>query len=84
MNDFQIMVDNNIRACKKKNFDAICVDLKKNNKTYAQYQKERYSALYDVKTHIEAYKRTAEMQRHFGYKIKYGDVFRVVGKIERK
>lgn len=84
MNDFQTMVYNNIHTFKKKNFDAICADLKKNNKTYAQYQKERYSALYDVKTHIEAYKRTAEMQRHFGYKVKYGDVFRVVGKIERK
>lgn len=84
MNDFQIMVDNNIRTCKKKNFDAICADLKKNNKTYAEYQKERYSALYDVKKHIEAYKRTAEMQRHFGYKVRYGDTFRVVGKIERK
>ena len=82
MNDFQIMVDKYIHTCKTKNFDAMCADLKKSGKTYAEYQKERYSALYDVKSHIEAYKRTAEMQRHFGYKVKYGDVFRVVGKYD--
>ena len=84
MNDLQTMVDYNKHTNKTKNFNAICADLKKSGKTYAQWQKERYSALYDVRSHIEAYKRTAEMQRHFGYKVKYGDVFRVVGKIERK
>lgn len=65
------------------NLDRICIQLKEENKTYAQYQKERYAPLYDVRSHIEQYKRVAQMQKHFGYKVRYGDTFRVVGKIER-
>ena len=65
------------------NLDRICIQLKEENKTYAEWQKERYASLYDVRSRIEQYKRVAKMQRHLGYKVRYGDTFRVVGKIER-
>lgn len=81
MNDFQALV--NYHLSKPHNLDAVCEQLKKENKTYAQWQKERYGSLYDVKTHIEQYKRVSEMQKRLGYKVRYGDTFRVVGKIER-
>lgn len=35
------------------NLDSICVELQKEGKTYAEYQKERYKRFYDVKTGIE-------------------------------
>lgn len=35
------------------NLDEICALLRKEGKTYAEYQKERYKRLYDVKTGIE-------------------------------
>lgn len=65
------------------NLDRICIQLKEENKTYAQWQKERYVSLYDVRSHIKQYKRVAKMQRRLGYKVRYGYTFRVVGKIER-
>lgn len=80
MNEFQTLV--NYHLSKPHNLDAVCVQLKKENKTYAQYQKERYASLYDVKNHIEQYKRVSEMQKRIGYKVRYGDVFRVVGKYD--
>lgn len=79
MNEFQALV--NYHLSKPHNLDAVCVQLKKENKTYAQYQKERYASLYDVKGHIEKYKRVVQMNSK--YKVKYGDTFRIVGKNER-
>lgn len=42
---------------KNKNFASVCEELAKNNKTYAEWQKERYSTLYDVKTLIKENKK---------------------------
>lgn len=81
MNEFQTLVIYHYRNSTRHNFDDVCVQLKKENKTYAQYQKERYASLYDVKKHIEQYKRVVQMNSK--YNVKYGDTFRIVGKNER-
>ena len=47
-----------------RNFASVCEELAREGKTYAEWQKERYSALYDVKTTIR--KRNANRQRKGG------------------
>ena len=82
MNDLVKLVNYHKRANKTRKFDAVLKEISKSGKTYAEWQKARYASLYDVKGHIEQYKRTAEMQKHFGYKVSYGDTFRIVGKLK--
>lgn len=45
-------------------FASVCEEIAKEGKTYADWQKERYSALYDVKTSIR--KRNANRQHKGG------------------
>lgn len=47
----------NTHTRKTQNFAQVCEELAKNNKIYAEWQKEQYSALYDVKTLIKENKK---------------------------
>lgn len=38
---------------KTQKFESICDEIAKSGKTYAEWQKERYSELYDVKSDIK-------------------------------
>lgn len=38
---------------KTQNLDSICIQLEKEGKTYAEYQKDQYRAYYDVKSDLD-------------------------------
>ena len=66
---------------KTHNLNEICALLRKEGKTYAEYQKERYKRLYDVKTNIEC---DIELMHIQCYEKKKKKVFNDIVKIFRK
>lgn len=53
------------------NLDDTIAEMRKKNISYAEWQKARYKANYDVKGHIEKYKKTRDTYKRLGYNIKY-------------
>ena len=64
MSEPRFNYDKRKHSRKTRNFTSVCEEIAREGKTYAEWQKERYSALYDVKTSIR--KRNANRQHKGG------------------